>query len=252
MNNREIKRGEFNQYYPISELKLASVNRDIFQQHAENFKNKLNNFGWMLPIVITNKGNVIEGHHRIESARLLKQKTIPAYIVNWVDADNDKEHLDYIININNGNRAWTTSDYLKTFAKHNEHYKLAFDAFEKNSNNITVGNLVHIYFGYANREKFKNGNCVIQDLEFAEYLLSKMTTLIKRHGKSKIQAYCAREIIKIAYLKTKMNMKAMDYILDVYDDMAKNNHLSLTSITDFKTHMERQYNTFKKLSNVNT
>ncbi len=71
MNNREIKRGEFNQYYPISELNLASVNRDIFQQHAENFKNKLNNFGWMLPIVITNKGNVIEGHHRIESARLL-------------------------------------------------------------------------------------------------------------------------------------------------------------------------------------
>ena len=48
-----------------------------------------------------------------------------------------------------------------------------------------------------------------------------------------------------------MNIKAMDYILDVYDDMAKNNHLSLTSITDFKTHMERQYNTFKRLSRAN-
>jgi len=251
MNNREIKRGEFNQYYPISELKLASVNRDIFQKHAENFKNKLNDFGWMLPIVITNKGNVIEGHHRIESARLLKQKTIPAYIVNWVDTDNDSEHLNYIININNGNKAWNTLDYLKTFSKHNEHYKLAFDAFEKNSNNITVGNLVHIYFGYAIPKKFKNGNCIVKDLEFAEYLLSKITSLVKQHGKKKIAAYCVREFIKIAYKKTKMDKIAMDYLFDIYEDMASNNHLSLTSISDFRTHMEKQYNTFKKLSRVN-
>jgi hypothetical protein len=206
----------------------------------------------MLPIVITNKGNVIEGHHRIESARLLKQKTIPAYIVSWVDTDNDKEHLDYIININNGNKAWTTLDYLKTFAKHNEHYKLAFDALEKNSNNITVGNLVHIYFGYANREKFKNGNCVIKDLEFAEYLLSKITTLVKQHGKKKIAAYCIREFINLAYKKTKMNRNAMNYLFDVYDDMATNNHLSLTSISDFRTYMEKQYNTFKMLSRANS
>ena len=251
MNNREIKRGDFNQYYPISELKLASVNRDIFQKHAENFKNKLNDFGWMLPIVITNKGNVIEGHHRIESARLLKQKTIPAYIVNWVDTDNDREHLNYIININNGNKAWNTLDYLKTFAKHNEHYKLAFDAFEKNSNNITVGNLVHIYFGYANRNKFKNGDCIVKNLEFDEYLLSKITTLIKQHGKKKIAAYCVREFIHLAYKKTKMDKIAMDYLFDIYEDMASNNHLSLTSISDFRTHMEKQYNTFKKLSRVN-
>ena len=251
MNNREIKRGEFNQYYPISELKLASVNRDIFQKHAENFKNKLNDFGWMLPIVITNKGNVIEGHHRIESARLLKQKTIPAYIVNWVDADNDSEHLNYIININNGNKAWNTLDYLKTFSKHNEHYKLAFEAFEKNSNNITVGNLVHIYFGYANRNKFKNGDCIVKNLEFAEYLLSKITTLIKQHGKKKIAAYCVREFINLAYKKTKMDKMAMNYLFDIYDDMASNNHLSLTSISDFRTYMERQYNTFKRLSRAN-
>ncbi len=251
MNNREIKRGEFNQYYPISELKLASVNRDIFQKHAENFKNKLNDFGWMLPIVITNKGNVIEGHHRIESARLLKQKTIPAYIVNWVDTDNDSEHLNYIININNGNKAWNTLDYLKTFSKHNEHYKLAFEAFEKNSNNITVGNLVHIYFGYANRNKFKNGDCIVKNLEFAEYLLSKITTLIKQHGKKKIAAYCVREFINLAYKKTKMDKMAMNYLFDIYDDMASNNHLSLTSISDFRTYMERQYNTFKRLSRAN-
>ena len=41
MNTQEIKRGEYNAYYPISELKMATVNRDTVTKHAENFKSKL-------------------------------------------------------------------------------------------------------------------------------------------------------------------------------------------------------------------
>ena len=103
MNTQEIKRGEYSAYYPISELKMATVNRDVVVKHAENFKSKLNDFGWMMPIVVSSKGDVIEGHHRIESAKLLKQKTIPAYIVQWVDTNIEKEHLDAIIGLNNSN-----------------------------------------------------------------------------------------------------------------------------------------------------
>ena len=87
MINQEIKRGDYNAYYPISELKMATVNRDTVIKHAENFKSKLNDYGWMMPIVVSSKGDVIEGHHRIESAKLLKQKTIPAYIIEWVELE---------------------------------------------------------------------------------------------------------------------------------------------------------------------
>ena len=71
MKTQEIKRGTFEPYYEIKKLKMASVNRDIFTKHSESFKGKLNEFGWMMPIVISDNGDVIEGHHRLESAKLL-------------------------------------------------------------------------------------------------------------------------------------------------------------------------------------
>jgi hypothetical protein len=147
MNTQEIKRGEYNAYYPISKLKMASVNRDTVIKHAENFKSKLNEYGWMMPIVVSSKGDVIEGHHRIESAKLLKQKTIPAYVIQWVDTSEKIQHLNAIIGLNNGNKSWSTSDYLKSFSAYNDDYKIVYDSYLKNINNISVGNVVCAFFG---------------------------------------------------------------------------------------------------------
>ena len=36
MKKQEIKRGDYNAFYPISELKMANVNRDKVLKHAEN------------------------------------------------------------------------------------------------------------------------------------------------------------------------------------------------------------------------
>lgn len=128
MKTTEIKRGQFNAYYPISNLKMAEVNRDVLLKHSENFKQKLNEFGWMMPIVISSDGDIIEGHHRVVCSRLLKQTTVPAYIVDWVDTNKGKEHLNAIISLNNGNKAWTTLDYLKAFSKENKQYAKVYDA----------------------------------------------------------------------------------------------------------------------------
>ena len=67
MINQEIKRGDYNAYYPLSKLKAAIVNRDTVDKHSDNFKSKLNEYGWMMPIVVSSTGDVIEGHHRIQS-----------------------------------------------------------------------------------------------------------------------------------------------------------------------------------------
>ena len=110
MKNTELQRGQFNPYYEINNLKMAESNRDMMPIHSQNFKSKLNEYGWLMPIVISHNGDVIEGHHRIESAKLLKQKTIPAYVIDWVDTKIQKEHLDCIISLNNGNKAWKMLD----------------------------------------------------------------------------------------------------------------------------------------------
>jgi hypothetical protein len=245
MKTQEIKRGEFNAYYLISDLKVAIVNRDLFTKHAYNFKSKLNDFGWMMPIVVSKNGNVIEGHHRIQAAVLLQQKTIPAYIVDWVNTDIESEHLDYIINLNNGNRAWTKLDYLKAFSKEKKDYRIVFDSYSKNINNISIGNIINCYFNKS--KQFNKGLSKIDNLDFAEYLINNISFLVSKHTTKKIQAYCVRELIKISYSKTNMDKKAMDYLFKHYDMMATQNHLSLTSISDFKPYMEFILNDYKKI-----
>lgn len=245
MKTTEIKRGEFNAYYEISKLKMAEVNRDVLLKHSENFKEKLNEFGWMMPIVISQQGDIIEGHHRVVSSKLLKQKTVPAYIVNWVDTQKSKEHLNAIISLNNGNKAWTTLDYLKAFSKENKQYNKVYDAYLKNKNNVSAGNVVNSFFG-SQSKGFKKGLSIIKDENFSLYLLEKISNLVNDYGKSNIQAYCVREMINIGFTKAFKDYKAMNDLFKRYSELAKIEHPAATSIAKFKPLMEVYLKDFYK------
>jgi len=246
-----LKKGKFKPNYPINKLKYAKVNRDMTVNHAENFKTKLIDYGWMMPIVASVTGDVLEGHHRIESAKLLKQETVPAYIVDWVDTKQVKEHLDCIISLNNGNKAWSMFDYLKAFADQNEDYKIVYDAYMSNSNNVSVGNVINIFFTrgqHANNSKFKKGTAKIEDIKFANYLLHNISNLYEKYGRRRIQAYCVREFVKVAYAKAQKNKKAVEYLFKQYEKMAKRDHLAISSISEFKPILEVYLNDYKLLS----
>lgn len=250
MKKQEIKRGDYNAFYPISELKMANVNRDKVLKHAENFKSKLNEFSWMMPIVISSRGDVIEGHHRIESAKLLLQKTIPAYIVDWVDTEKETKHLEAIISLNNGNKPWNTLDYLKAYSTNFIDYKIAYDAYLKNSNNISVGNVVNLFFGKTSKH-FKKGESVIKNHKFSFYLVEKISNLVAKYGKTYIQAYCVREMIKIAFTKTYNDYKALDFLFKEYAKLAKTDHPAIASITRFRPLMELYLVEFNIKRNAN-
>lgn len=249
INTTEIKVGKFNPNYPIKKLKFAKVNRDLLQNHSESFKIKLINYGWMMPIVISKKDDVIEGHHRLNSAILLKQDTVPVYVVDWIDTNKDKEHLDTIISLNNGNKAWSTLDYLKAYVNFNEDYKKVYDIYLKNCNNMTAGNVVNTYFGTrsAGVDDFKTGICEIVDEDFSNYLINKFCYLTQKYGKKKIAAYCVRELIKVAFTKTKRDFKAMEYLFKQYETMAEQGHLAITSIHDFRPLMETYLSDYYKV-----
>lgn len=247
MNTQEIKRGEYNAYYPISELKMATVNRDTVTKHAENFKSKLNDYGWMMPIVVSSKGDVIEGHHRIESAKLLKQKTIPAYIIEWIDTANKKKHLNSIISLNNGNKAWNTLDYLKAYSTDSKDYNIVYNDYLKNSNNISVGNVVNLFF-WNTRGSFKKGSSVVRDYKFSSYLIEKISKLVTDYGKSNIQAYCVREMINIAFTKAYKDYNALNFLFKEYGNLAKIEHPAATSISRFKPLMELSLIEFNKIN----
>ena len=152
--------------------------------------------------------------------------------------NKEAEHLKAIISLNNGNKAWTTSDYLKSFSIHNEHYKIVYEAHLKNINNISVGNVVNCFFGKTKGAGFKRGVSKIIDLKFSLYLLEKISFLVAKHGKRKIQAYCVREMINIGFVAAKRNIKTMDFLFKKYDKMAIEDNGVLTSINEFKPTME--------------
>jgi len=251
METKEIKTGKFNSKFPINKLKIADINRDLTIKHAENFKNKLNNYGWLMPIVVSSSGDIIEGHHRLESAKLLNQKTIPVYIVDWIDTNKKDTHLDCIINLNNGNKAWNKLDYLKAFARENKDYKIVYEAYKSNYNNISVGNVINCFFGKQVLSKFKKGLCKIEDLNFSKYLLNKFSELYKDYGSKKIAAYCVRELIAVAYVKTNKNINEMEELFLRYREMAKINHPAITSISDFRPIMESYLNNYRMKINYN-
>jgi hypothetical protein len=253
MNNlkvkNELKRGIYIPFYLIEDLKPAKVNRDLFLKHSENFKSKLKENDWLMPIIIASNGDVIEGHHRIESAKLLGETTIPVYIVNWVNTNNAKEHLKCIINLNNGNRAWSSLDYLKAFARDSKDYKKVYNKYLKNSNNISVGNVINCYFGYGNSFDFKRGRGLILNESFGDYLINKFSNLVQQYGKNKIAAYCVRELIVVAHSKAKMNIKTVNFLFKKYEEMAKTDHPSITSINKFKPLMELYLNEYNMKTN---
>ena len=240
MNTQEIKRGEYNAYYPISEVKLAEVNRDTVEKHVKDFSEKILNYGWMTPPTISSTGDVIEGHHRIQAAMLIGQKTIPAYIIDWIDTSNRIKLLEAIINLNNGNRAWFKIDYLKAFSESNKDYNTVYKAHLKNSNNISIGNIINCYF--RKKSTFNKGKSKIQNRKFAEYLILNFSRLVSLYSTKKIQAYCVRELINVAYNKAQMDVNKMDYIFKYYEGMAITKHEHLTSISEFKVHIENVFN----------
>ena len=251
INTIKIKVGKFNPNYPINKLKLAKVNRDLVENHSESFKTKLIDYGWMMPIVVSKKGDLIEGHHRLKSAILLNQDTIPVYIVDWIDTNKAKEHLDTIISLNNGNKNWNTLDYLKAYIDFNQDYEKVYDIYEKNSSNITVGNVVNCYFGLTNAGDgfFKKGKATIKDEKFSDYILEELCNLSQKYGKNKIAAYCVRELIKLGFTKTKKDIKAMGYLFKQYENMAKTSHLAISSIHDFRPLMEVYLSDYYRIRN---
>jgi len=251
MIKQEFKRGDYEAYYPISKLKPAKVNRDTVEKHADNFKAKLSDFGWMMPVVISSSGDVIEGHHRIESAKRMGQSTVPAYIVDWVDTNKESEHLDYIIGLNNGNKTWTPLDYLKAFTNKSADYRLVYKAYLNHCNTISVNNILMLFFGKT-YNNYKKGTSLVRSYKFSLYILKKISKLVNKYGKKEIQAYCVREIINIAHLKAYNDYEAMDFLFKEYEGLAKINHPSATSIARFKPLMEMslsQFNTRRDANN---
>ena len=138
---------------------------------------------------------------------------------------------------------------MKAFAKENEEYSIVYEAYLRYNKLLSVGNIINCFFGQFSASRFKKGNANIKNEELAYYLLEKLSNLVLKYTKSKIQAFSIRELIAIAYSKENVDYNVMDYIISEYDDMASINHPKLTSITEFKKHIQSKITMYNNIKN---
>ena len=239
MTNTNIKVGTFQGSYPVSALKFSTVNRDLVNSHASNFIKKISAYGWIVPIVIDKYGNIIEGHHRVKAAIEMGLKSVPAYIIDWVDTSNLNEYQEYIMNLNASNRSWYAIDYLKTTAINQPDYKYVYDKLIESKDILTVGNVLNIYFNSGATQRFKDGKSRIKDEAFGDYLFNEFLNLRAFWGKIKIQSFTINRTVSFMYSQCKTQSE-VKYIFEQIEMLAESNSKTLSSVQYLKPYLVKQ------------
>ena len=245
-----IKTGEYNPNYPISKIVInKKVNRDIVESHIQRMQNKLLKHFWMLPLIITKKGNkLLEGNHRYYAAKGLGLKTVPVYIVDWIDVDKIENFLDSIISLNSGNLNWSNLNYLKQFSLINKDYKYVYNLYKIHKDTISIGTMVNLFFNPSKiKDDFKNGKAHIKNKSLSEYLLNQFISLVQEYGKTLIQTYQIRAFLRLSHTicKKENDFVTIEYLLKKYREMARTKHPTLTDTVHFRRTINMYYNDYK-------
>jgi len=197
MSNYSLSVGSFVEAYDIKKLSLDStINRDTNISNIEEKKNKLEDFGWLMPIVITRTGKILEGQNRYEAAKALGLEAIPVYVVGWVDEEDVEETRDVIISLNNGNKAWVQWDYIKSYKSSIKAYDLAYKNCVKYEDTLSNGVVVAAMFNIGSmNDRFKKGQSALVSKDKYEYLLETINALVVRFGKNQFPSQTLRTFV---------------------------------------------------------
>jgi type III secretory pathway component EscV len=249
MNTLNIKTGTFEKNYDIDKLNYATVNRKIVDLHRDSFKEKMIEFGFLVPIIVDHKANLIEGHHRVDCAKQMGIKNLPAYIVDWIDVTNKDNYQKFIMTINNNNRRWTALDYLESYAQTRKDYAYVYKKYLETKDVFSVGNVLNIYFNFGCTETFKKGNATIKMRLFSEYLFKRFYDLKKEYGSFKIQAFTINRVCSIAHSYCKGNTKEMNFIFNQLETWAEQDNPILSSVEWIRPEVKKQISFYREIQN---
>lgn len=144
--------------------KLAG-NRTIKRQNVKAKKLLLQNRGFKStnPVIVNNKGRIIDGQHR----RLAAQELEIPYkftIDTSLDAENS---LEATIELNNSGRPWGIEDYVHAYAEiGNENYQKLLDL--KDELETTISRTLLLYLGHKPSSAYSKQTLNVGKFKFAE------------------------------------------------------------------------------------
>ena len=164
----------------LSKFSLLDDNRNIDDKHVAMLVVSIQRYGQLMPIVVNENLEVIEGQHRLKACEELK---IPvAYIISIKRTSKD------VAIMNNSQKGWKNKDYLKHFS-HNNHsnsatYKRIITFFKSYPLPFSIGIMLlsgddSLQTGAARgpMPKFRDGSFKISDMENAELKAGQLVKL---------------------------------------------------------------------------
>ena len=166
----------------LTKFSLLDDNRDIDKKHVAMLAISIRRYGQLMPIVVNENLQVIEGQHRLKGCLELG---IPvAYIISKKTSSKD------VAIMNNSQKGWKNKDYLKHFSHYNHSnnstYKRVANFFKSYPLPFSIGIL--LLSGDIERSletgntrgpmpKFRDGSFKIIDMENAELKAGQLLKL---------------------------------------------------------------------------
>lgn len=164
----------------LTKFTLLDDNRDINESHVKDLVSSIKKLGQLMPIVVNQKLDVIEGQHRLKACEELQRPV--SYIVSLNTSSKD------IAAINNMQKGWKNDDYLKHFSHENHYNHAEYRKTAKFMKSYALPFRVCImlltgsnYSEFGNKKgpmpSFRNGTFKIKNLEDAERLGKQLIKL---------------------------------------------------------------------------
>ena len=214
----------------LSKFSLLDDNRDIDKKHVAMLVISIKRFGQLMPIIVNEALEVIEGQHRLEAC--IELGVPVAYIISIKASSKD------VAVMNNSQKGWKNKDFLKHFS-HKKHsncaeYKKIGKFFHTYSLPFSIG--IYLLSGWNSLESgrdrgplpaFRDGTFKIKNLEEAQtkagQLIKFKTTVphLVRINKFCIAFLRVSQLdnfsIKTAYERISKNSKKFDHCLNQDD-----------------------------------
>lgn len=168
---------EVNQVFKTTDYSLFKIidgNRNINQLHLKRLKKSIEEKYIMIPIIVNQHYEIIDGQHRFESAKELKK---PIYYIMVNDLG-----LKDVQRLNSNLKNWNADDYLDGYCKLGYSNYIKYREFKKQygfNHNETAALLSNNrrYHGYKNNLDFKNGTFEIRDYDEAVNNANKISMI---------------------------------------------------------------------------
>lgn len=106
------------------------------KKYIEILKKSIREDGQLDPIKVTIDGKILDGHHRFEAIKSLKETHNADLLIKYITIETQDE-IDLIIKLNSISKKWSIEDFIRIYAIDNDEYKKIIEIATKYNQSIS-------------------------------------------------------------------------------------------------------------------